>query len=418
MKTKVQKTTAKWKGMLALLAVIGPGIITAAADNDAQGITTYSIAGAKTGYSLLWMLIIITLSLGVTQEIGARIGLVTGQGLGGLIREKFGLKMTAFAMLTMLVANFGTTIAEFAGVAAAFEIFGVTKYVSVPLAAGLVFYTTRAWGYERMRKVFLVSAMLYFVYVVSGVLAHPDWGAALHGSVVPTMKLSRDYLIIFIAAVGTTITPWGQFFIQSYIVDRKMSVRDLKIARGDVYFGAFLTDFIAVFIIVACAATIWAAGGTITDAKDAALALRPLAGGFAATLFAFGLANASLLGAFILPLSSAYSTCEAFGWEAGMDHAPGEAPQFYGLFTFFIVAATAVVLVPGVPLVKMMFLPAALNGILLPIILIYVMRIANDKEIMGEFVNGPVRNALAWATVVFLIALTAALMVAMALGLA
>jgi Mn2+/Fe2+ NRAMP family transporter len=269
-----------------------------------------------------------------------------------------------------------------------------------------------------MRKVFLVSAMLYLVYVVSGVLARPDWGMALHGAVVPTMKLSSEYLVIFIAAVGTTITPWGQFFIQSYIVDRGMSVRDLKFARGDVYFGAFLTDFIAVFIIVACAATIWATGGTITDAKDAALALRPLAGGFAATLFAFGLANASLLGAFILPLSSAYSTCEAFGWETGMDRSPREAPQFYGLFTFFIVAATAVVLVPGVPLVKMMFLPAALNGILLPIILIYVMKIANDKEIMGEHVNGPLRNVFAWSTVAFLIALTTALLVAMAMGLA
>lgn len=416
--TAIRAASKKLKSLAPLLAMIGPGIIAAAADNDAQGITTYSIAGAKTGYSLLWMLIVITLSLAVTQEIGARIGLVTGQGLGGLIREKFGLKMTAFAMLIMLVANFGTTMAEFAGVAAAFEIFGLTKYISVPLAAGLVFYTTRAWGYERMRKVFLISAMLYLVYVVSGVLAHPNWGAALHGSVVPTMKLSKDYLIIFIAAVGTTITPWGQFFIQSYMVDRKMSVRDLKIARADVYFGAFLTDFIAVFIIVACAATIWTVGGTITDAKDAALALRPLAGGFAATLFAFGLANASLLGAFILPLSSAYSTCEAFGWEAGMDNAPGEAPQFYGLFTFFIVAAAAVVLIPGVPLVSMMFLPAALNGILMPIILIYVMKVANDPEIMGEHVNGPVRNAVAWTTVAFIISLTAALLIAMAMGLA
>jgi Mn2+/Fe2+ NRAMP family transporter len=254
--------------------------------------------------------------------------------------------------------------------------------------------------------------------VVSGVLAHPNWGAALHGAIVPTMKLSKDYLILFIAAVGTTITPWGQFFIQSYAVDKKMSVRDLKITRGDVYFGAFLTDFIAVFIIVACAATISVAGGAIANAKDAALALRPLAGSFAAILFAFGLANASLLGAFILPLSSAYSTCEAFGWEAGMDNDPGEAPQFYGLFTFFIAAAALIVLIPGVPLVSMMFLPAALNGILLPIILVYVMRIANDKEIMGEHINGPVRNVIAWLTVAFLVVLTAALLVAMALGLA
>lgn len=403
---------------LPILAVIGPGIITAAADNDAQGIATYSIAGAKTGYSLLWMLILITVSLAVTQEIGIRIGLVTGQGLGGLIREKFGLKMTAFAMVTMLAANFGTTMAEFAGIAGALEVFGVTKYISVPIAAAAVFYTIKSWGYERMRKVFLVSAFLYIVYVVSGSLAHPDWAAAAKGSIIPTFKISKDYLIVFIATVGTTITPWGQFFIQSYAVDKKMSIRELNIARGDVFFGAFMTDFIAYFIIIACAATIWAVGNSINDAKDAALALRPLAGGFAATLFAFGLANAALLGASILPLTSAYSTCEAFGWEAGIDHTAAEAPQFYGLLGFFIFAAAAVVLIPGVPLVSVLLLSATLNGILMPIILIYVMKISNDKEIMGDQANGRTFNWIAWATIVFIIALTVALLVAIVTGMA
>ncbi len=403
---------------LPILAVIGPGIITAAADNDAQGIATYSIAGAKTGYSLLWMLILITVSLAVTQEIGIRIGLVTGQGLGGLIREKFGLKMTAFAMVTMLVANFGTTMAEFAGVAGALEIFGVTKYISVPLAAATVFFAIRSWGYDRMRKIFLVSAFLYIVYVISGSLAHPDWIAAAKGSVLPTFKISKDYLIVFIATVGTTITPWGQFFIQSYAVDKKMSIRELNIARGDVFFGAFMTDFIAYFIIIACAATIWVFGKSINDAKDAALALRPLAGGFAATLFAFGLANAALLGMSILPLTSAYSTCEAFGWEAGIDNTAAEAPQFYGLLGFFILAAGAVVLIPGVPLVSILLLSATLNGVLMPIILFYVMSIANDREIMGDHVNGKVFNVIAWATTVFIIALTVALLVAIVLGLA
>ena len=405
------------RSKLALfLAVIGPGVITAAADNDAPGITPYSLAGAKTGYSLLWMLLLITVSLAITQEIGARIGLVTGKGLGGLIREKFGIKLTTFAMLIMLIANLGTTVAEFAGVAAAMEIFGVSKYITVPAAAVVVFYAVTRWGYERMRKLFLASALVYVVYVISGALAHPDWSAAVRGMAIPTFKLDKSFLITFIATVGTTITPWGQFFIQSYAVDKKMSVRELKFARADVYFGAFLTDFIAYFIIIACAATIWKLGGAITDAKDAAVALRPLAGNFASTLFAFGLINASLLGASILPLSSAYSTCEAFGWEAGIDHKVTEAPQFYTLYTSFIAAGALFVLIPNLQLVPLMFLTSALNGILLPIILIFVMKIANDKEIMGDYVNGRTFNAIAWATIIFIIALTFAFLAAMFLG--
>ncbi|MCL5291223.1 MAG: divalent metal cation transporter [Actinobacteria bacterium] len=404
--------------LMLFLAVLGPGIITAAADNDASGITTYSLAGAKTGYALLWMLILITFSLGVTQEIGARIGLVTGKGLGGLIREKFGLKLTSFAMLTMLVANLGTTIAEFAGVAAAMEIFGISKYIAVPVAATLVFLVVLKWGYDRIRKVFLISALVYIVYIISGTLAHPNWSAAARGMMVPSFKLSKEYLIAFIATIGTTITPWGQFFIQSYAVDKRMSIRELNYARADVYFGAFLTDFIAYFIIIACAATIWALGRSINDAKDAALALRPLAGNFASTLFAFGLVNASLLGASILPLSSAYATCEAFGWEAGIDHKLEEAPQFYGIYSFFIVVAALITLIPGAPLVKMMFTASAVNGVLLPIILIYVMKIANDQEIMGDYTNGRAFNTIAWGTIIFIIAVTIALLAAMTLGLA
>lgn len=414
---RFRESISQKKSALALfLAVLGPGIITAAADNDGPGITTYSLAGARTGYSLLWMLLLITISLAVTQEIGARVGLVSGQGLGGLIREKFGLKLTTFAMLIMLVANLGTTVAEFAGVAASVEIFGISKYVAVPLAAAVVFLVVLRWGYERIRKIFLLSALLYIVYIVSGTLANPDWAAAVKGTFVPTFKFNRDYLLIFVATVGTTITPWGQFFIQSYVVDKKTTVRELGFTRADVFFGAFITDFIAYFIIVACAATIFATGRSIVDAKDAAVALAPLAGNFASTLFAFGLLNASLLAASILPLTSAYATCEAFGWERGIDQKAGEAPQFYALYTFFIVIGALLVLIPGIPLVPVMFLTSALNGVLLPIILVFVMSIANDREIMGEYVNGPVFNIVAWITIIVIIAMSITLLGAMVFG--
>ncbi len=405
------------KSKLALFfALVGPGIITAAADNDAQGIATYSIVGAKTGYSLLWILILITVSLAVTQEIGARIGLVTGQGLSGLIREKFGLRLTTFAILTMLVANLGVTVSEFAGIALAMEVFGISKYIAVPISAALVFSIVLYGGYEKIRKVFLASALLYIVYVISGVLANPDWNLAIRGSVVPSFKFSKDFMVAFIATVGTTITPWGQFFIQSYVVDKKASIRDLSFTRADVFLGSFMTDFIAYFIIIACAATIWRVGGSINDAKDAALALRPLAGNFASALFAFGLVNASLLGASILPLSSAYSTCEAFGWEAGIDHKFGGAPQFYFIYTFFIAMGALLVLIPGAPLMQILYLTSFLQGILMPIILVFVMKIANDPEIMGDHVNGPIFNATAWVTILFMISVTLAFLAATVLG--
>ncbi len=415
--------------LLLIFAAIGPGLIAANADNDAGGITTYSLAGAHFGYSLLWILTIITFSLAVTQEMGARMGAVTGKGFGGLIREKFGARWTGFAIFVMLIANLGTTNAEFAGIATSLKIFGTQlgamvppsernfavsilvpflsiKYACLPFAGLLVYMLIAKFDYRRVQKVFLVSSALYLAYVVSGALAHPDWSMAAKSLVHPTISLDTGYLLMFIAMVGTTITPWGQFFIQSFVVDKRLGVKDLPYARADVYIGAFFTDFISFFIIVACAATIYATGSHITDAADAAQALRPLAGQFASTLFAFGLLNASLLGAAVLPLTSAYATCEAFGWEAGIDKKPREAPLFYGLFVFFIVASTLIVLIPGLPLLTIMVLSQVLNGALLPIILIFVVKVTNDRLVMGEHVNSRIFNIIATVTTAGLIVMT------------
>ncbi|RJQ55933.1 MAG: divalent metal cation transporter [Actinobacteria bacterium] len=404
------------RSFLLLMAVLGPGLITASADNDAGGISTYSIVGARFGYALLWTLPLILLSLGVTQEMGARMGLVTRKGLGALIRERFGLRWTTFAMLATLVANFGTTIAEFAGIAAAMELFGVSKYVAVPALALLVYLLVVRASYRRIERIFLISSVVYLSYVISGILARPDWPTAFRMMSVPTFQPSTAFIFAFVATVGTTITPWGQFFIQSYVVDKGLTKDDITYERVDVYFGAFVTQFIAFFIIVACAATIFARGLPINDAADAARALAPLAGPFASSLFAFGLLNASLLGAAVLPLSTAYATCEAFGWEAGVDQPPSEAPIFYGLYRAFIVLGAALVLIPGLPLIQVMYAAAAVNGILLPVILVYTLVITNDRGIMGAYINGRVFNVIAWITVMAMIALTAVLLAFQFLG--
>jgi len=397
-----------------LLAAVGPGLIAAAADNDAGGITTYSLAGARFGYSFLWVLILITFSLAITQEMGARMAIVTGKGLGGLIRERFGAKWAAFAILVMLVANLGTTIAEFAGIAISLRIFGVPVLISVPVAALTIYLLIAKFDFRRVQQVFLLSGFLYLSYVVSGLLAKPDWSLALARTVQPSIPLtSTAYLLMFVATVGTTITPWGQFFIQSYIVDKRLNTEDLSYARADVYLGGFFTNFVAFFIIVACAATIWAAGVRIDPSASAAqlaVALRPLAGRFASTLFAFGLLNASLLGAAILPLTSSYAASETFGWEAGIDKRFREAPIFYGMFAFFIAVASVVVLLPGLPLLQIMFLPQVLNGMLLPVILIFVLKITNDRSVMGKYTNSRAFNAVAVLTAAVMIILTVLLL--------
>jgi Mn2+/Fe2+ NRAMP family transporter len=391
--------------ILIAASIIGPGLIAANADNDAGGISTYSIAGGRYGYSLLWILVLITLLLAITQEIGARMGAATGKGLGALIRERFGLRPTAFAMSSMLLANVATTIAEFAGIAAGLEIFGVSKYISVPVAALAIWFLVTRFDFKKVERIFLVLSAFYITYIMSGFLAHPEWGRVAAGF-KPTFSTDAGYLMMVIATIGTTITPWGQFFIQSYVVDKGITMKDFKYERLDVLVGALVTDVVAFFIIVACAATIHAHHLPINDAKDAALALGPLAGRFAATLFGFGLINASLLGASILPMTTSYGICEAFGWEAGIDRPWREAPHFYGIFTFSILAGATVALIPGLPLFLVMLLSQDVNGILLPVILIFMLKLSSSPQVMGPNVNPRWLNRAAWVSTFVLIGLT------------
>ncbi|MHB1132716.1 MAG: NRAMP family divalent metal transporter [Chloroflexota bacterium] len=405
--------------LLATLAIIGPGIITANADNDAGGISTYSIVGSQYGYSLLWMLLVVTFSLGVTQEMGARTGAATGKGLAALIRERYGVKWTLFAMLCTLAANLATTIAEFAGIAAAGELFGLPRWLTVPLAAGLVWLLVAKWSFRSVEKVFLILSAVYISYPLSGLVVGAPWGEVFGAMVRPSFQFESGYILIFIATVGTTITPWGQFFIQAYVVDKGIGPREYPATRVDVLFGAFLTNLISFFIIVATGTTLFARGIRIESAADAALALEPLAGSLATYLFGIGLANASLLAAAILPLATAYTICEAFGWEAGVDRSWREAPAFHSLYAFAIVLGALVALLPGLPLFSVMVFSQDVNGILLVVVLIFATRIASDRTIMGPHANGRFGNTVAWATAVALVVLTGLLIgtsVAQALG--
>jgi NRAMP (natural resistance-associated macrophage protein)-like metal ion transporter len=397
--------------ILMFLAIMGPGMITANADNDAGGIATYAIAGAQEGYGLLWLLLLITFNLAVVQEMSARMGVVTGKGLADLIRERFGVKLTLLCMMLLIVANLTCTIAEFAGVAASVELFGVSKLISVPVAAALVWFLVVKGNYKRVEQVFLILCLLYFTYVVSGLLAHPPWHEVMKGLVTPSFKMDSSYINLSIALIGTTITPWMQFFLQSSVADKGIKIKDYTYTKAEVFFGAFFTDFIAFFIIVATAATLFTHGIVIKGADDAALALKPLAGQYAYILFAFGLLNASLMAASILPLSTAYAVTEAFGWESGVDKSFSEAPQFLGLYTGFIVIGAGIILIPGLPLMQIMLISQTVNGILLPVILVFMLKLINDKNIMGEHVNGPAFNIVAWGTAVALIIMTALLLV-------
>jgi Mn2+/Fe2+ NRAMP family transporter len=347
----------------------------------------------------------------VTQEMGARMGAVTGKGLAALIREKFSLKVTAFAMLALLVANFGTTVAEFSGVASAFSLAHIPPWLAVPpVAFGVWFLVTRG-SYRKVERVFLALTAVYIAYFVAGFLAKPDWGAALHGTVVPRAQLDSLWLLTAIAAIGTTITPWGQFFIQAYVVDKRIGIRDYVYTKWEVYGGAIFTDAVDLFIVLACAATLFREGIVVQTAQDAARALKPLAGELASLLFGFGLLNVSILGAAILPLTTAYAVTEAFGLESGLDTKRSEAPAFNGLLTAFIFIPALVAIIPHLPLVKVIVLSQDVNGILLPVILVYVLKIINDPRVMGEHVNGPIYNAIAWTFSAALIGLSLTLVV-------
>lgn len=384
--------------ILPLLAVIGPGIIAGSADNDAGGITTYSLSGGLFGYKMLWILFLTTFALAITQEIGARMGLVTGKGLAALIREKFGVKWTTFIMAVLLIANLGTIAAEFAGIAAALEIVHISKFISVPLFALGVYFLILKGNFKRLERIFLVSSAFYLVYIISAFVGKPDWGYALKSLVVPSIIPTKAYILTAIAVVGTTITPWGQFFIQDYVVDKKLTQDDIAVERGDVFFGSFITNFISFFIIVACAATIYATGHPIHDAKDAAFALQPLVGNFAALLFAFGLLNASFFGASIVPLSTSYVITEAFGFEGGLNFSFREAPQFYGLLAFLLIVGGLLTILPFIPLLSILFITQAINAILLLPILVFVYILSNDKKLLGKYANNKFVNTIVLIT--------------------
>ncbi|AJQ29542.1 Nramp family divalent metal transporter [Pelosinus fermentans] len=388
------------------LAVMGPGIVTAFADNDAGGIATYAAAGAKYGYGLLFIVLISSICLAIAQEISARTGAVTGRGLSDLIRELFGVKWTFFAMSVLLIANIGTTASEFSGIATSFEIFGVSKYIAVPIMAFLIWWLVLKADYGKIEKVFLVLCATFLSYVISGIIIDPPWGEVFVASITPTFSPDADFLIMAIGVIGTTITPWGQFYVQASIVDKGITAEDYKYTFWDVMFGAFFTWLIAFFIIVATAATLYANNIAIDSVKDAAMALKPMAGEYASLLFSFGLLGASMLAAFILPLSTAYAVCEALGFESGVSKTYKEAPAFFGLYTALIVIGAGLVLWPDLSLYQVMITSQVVNGALLPPILIFMVLIANNKNIMGNYVNPAWYNVVSWTFTVVLIVLT------------
>jgi Mn2+/Fe2+ NRAMP family transporter len=405
------KFLKSWKvRILLFFAVVGPGFITANVDNDAGGILTYSQSGAHFGYTLLWTMIPITIALIVVQEMCARMGAVTGKGLSDLIREEFGLRITFLMMLGILITNFGNVITEFIGIAGSMELFGVSKYISVPICGVIVWLIAVKGQYKSVEKVFLVASFFYITYIFAGVLAKPVWIEALKATVKPPQlgAFKRDYLYMVIGVVGTTIAPWMQFYLQSSVVEKGVTRRQYKTSRLDVIVGCIFTDVVAWFIIVACAATLYLHGvRDIRDAADAAQSLRPLAGDYAYILFALGLFNASLFAASILPLSTAYTVCEGLGFESGVGRKFSEAPAFYWLYTVLIVAGGAVILIPGLPLVKIAVFSQVVNGAVLPFVLIFMLLLINKKELMGEYVNKPTFNIIAWATTAIMIGLTA-----------
>jgi NRAMP (natural resistance-associated macrophage protein)-like metal ion transporter len=418
--TNAVRRPSLWRQLLMFLSVVGPGIITANADNDVGGIATYSIAGAQFGYTMLWLLIPVTVALIVTQEMCARMGAVTGKGLADLIRENFGVRVTAVVLLLFVIGDLGNTAAEFAGIASAAPIFQtyvpfLSKYLLVPAAAVFVFTTIVRGNYKFVERIFFFFCFVYLAYVVSGIMVHPPWGEVLHATLLPHFTPNKAYLLTAIGVIGTTISPWMQFYIQSAIVEKGIKVKDYAYSRIDVVTGAIITDIIAFFIVVACAATIFVynlhvpAGHkpiSVNDAGDVAAALQPLAGKYASLLFAFGLFNAAIFTASILPLSTAYYVCEAFGFESGVQKRFGDAPIFYSFYLALIVIGAGFVLLPGAPLLATIFYSQVLNGVLLPIVLVLMLLLINNPRIMGTYTNGIAFNVIAWSTVVLVGLLT------------
>ena len=400
--------------IMLFLAVLGPGIITANVDNDSGGILTYSQAGAQFGYTLLWTLLPITLALIVVQEMCARMGVVTGKGLSDLIREEFGLRITFFTMFLLVVVNYGNVVAEFSGIAGSMQLFHLSKFISVPICALIVWLLVVKGDYKVVEKVFLTASVFYLAYIATGFVSHPDWPQAIKATItLPPHEVwnSHDYIYMIVGIIGTTIAPWMQFYLQASIVEKGVSVRQYKASRLDVIVGCFFTDIVAWFIIVSCAATLYVHGmRDIQVPADAAGAMKPLAGDFAFILFAAGLFNASLFAASILPLSTAYTVCEGMGFESGVDKSFREAPFFYWLYTGLIALGAGLVLVPNFPLVKFVLWSQVLNGILLPVIMIFMLLLINKKELMGTHTNSRVFNIIAWVTAAIVIVLSVVLM--------
>jgi len=393
-----------------ILAVVGPGFITANVDNDAGGIWTYSAAGAQFGYRMLWTMLPMTLALIVIQEMTARMGAVTGKGLSDLIREEFGFRITFLMMLGLVICNFGNVVTEFAGIAGSMELFGISRFISVPVCAALVWLLAVKGNYKMVEKVFLVASLFYIAYLFAGVMAKPAWEEALLATITPPrLHELKDnaYVYMVVGLIGTTIAPWMQFYLQASIVEKGVEEKHYGASRLDVIVGCFFTDIVAWFIVVACAATLYAAGHhDVRDAKDAAAALKPLAGNYAYILFAAGLFNASLFAASILPISTAYTVCEGLGFESGIDHKFSEAPVFYWLYTVLIIAGAGVILMPNVPLVKISILSQVVNGVVLPFVLIAMLILINKRDLMGRHTNTRFFNIVAWGTMIVVIALS------------
>ena len=391
----------RWRNTIVLIfAVLGPGFITANVDNDAGGIYTYATAGAQYGYALLWTMIPMAVMLTFAQEISARMGVTTGKGLSELIREEFGLRTTALLMLGLVLCNLGDVVGEFAGVASSTQLFGISKYIAVPVAAALVWSLVVFGDYKKLEKIFVFLSFLYVAYIITAALAHPNWSFAVRETMrLPRMTDMRNpsYLFLSVGMIGATVAPWQQFYLQASVVDKGTGRGQLRYAQADAVVGSLFSVIVAAFIVIACAATLFASGHrNINDAADAAASLRPLGGDYAYLLFAFGLLNASLFAASILPLSTAYTVCEALGFESGLTKRFREAPVFYWLYTGLIVVGATIILMPHVPWVKLAVLSQFLNGLLLPFVLVFMLILVNRSSLMGTLVNSRGYNVVAW----------------------
>jgi len=393
------------------LAILGPGIITGSVDNDAGGITTYSVAGAVYGYNLLWTLIPSFIVLIVIQEMNARMGIVTGKGLADLIRENAGVKVTFFIFIGLLVADIGNTTTEFAGVAGSMEVFGVSKYISVPIVGIMVWVLVVKGTYQIAERIFLIFSLSLLMYVVAAIMGKPQWGEIGHAMVHPDLKVNSQSLAMVIGIIGTTIAPWMQFYMQSSVIEKGLTMKNYKYSLIDIVVGCIATVVVAFFIIVACASTLHTNGIQINEAKDAALALKPLAGELSSQLFAFGLFVASIFSATILPLATAFYVCEAFGFEAGIDKKWDEAKEFYILYTGILIFSVLIILIPNAPLIAISLWSQVINGMLLPVVLICMILLVNNKKIMGKYVNKPLNNVIGWGTITILIVLSVVLLV-------